>query len=43
MKNAIGVPSNKYNSRDRDSRNKKVSGTSYNSAQADPMQAIQNF
>ena len=43
MKNAIGVQSNKYNSRDRDSRNKKVSGASYNSAQADPMQAVQNY
>ena len=43
MKNAIGVQSNKYKSRDRDSRNKKVSGASYSSAHADPMQAIPNY
>ena len=43
MKNAIGGQANKYQSRDRDSRNKKYGGQSFTSAQMnDPMQAIQN-
>ena len=40
MKNAIGAQTSKYNNRDRDSRNKKNTGASYNNTAADPMQAI---
>lgn len=45
MKNAIGAQSGKYNSRDRDSRNKKNGGTTSfnaNAGYSDPMQAVQH-